>query len=227
MSSSKLERWSGLAATLGGVMGILVTPMLTFAGFLTDPGNGAPPSMLWAQIVAPVVIPLVTFGTADDAYYLYGRMLLPIYLLFLIGLLGLRSRLAESTYRPAERAFRTALAGIAMNIAGNVTDYWLGKEVLGQYLWGFGFMIGTLIGTLIYSVGAVLLGRAILHTSSLPCWSGWVLIATPILGISLTFWGVYYIPANFILGNGLGWLLLGYVLWSKNGVSTEQPTHAR
>ena len=219
MTSSSLIRLSDLAAILGGTMGILVTPMLTFAGFLTDPSDGAPPQMLWARVVEPVVMPLVSFGTADDAYYLYGRMLFPIYALFLAGLLGLRVRLTAGT----RRGFRIALVGLVMNLAGNVSDYWLGLEVLGQYLWGFGFMVGTLIGTLIYTVGAVLLGRAILRTGSLPRWTGWTLIVAPLLGISLAFWGVYYLPANFILGNGLGWLLLGHVLWSKGNVPARQP----
>ncbi len=103
------------------------------------------------------------------------------------------------------------MVGLAMNLAGNVSDYWLGLDVLGQYLWGFGFTVGTLIGTLVYTVGAVLLGRAILRTGPLPRWTGWTLIVAPLLGVSLAFWGVYYLPANFILGNSLGWLLLGYV----------------
>jgi len=78
-------------------------------------------------------------------------------------------------------------------------------------------MIGTLLGTLVYTVGAVLLGRA----GSLPRWSGWVLVVAPLLGISLASWGVYYIPANFVLGNGLGWALLGYVLWSSSAHPAE------
>ncbi|MGI8909966.1 MAG: hypothetical protein ACR2JR_05340 [Rubrobacteraceae bacterium] len=216
MKSPALIRWCGLAAILGGASGIVLTPVLTFAGWLEAPGGGEPPPMSWARIVEPVVMPLVSFGTADDAYYLYGRMVFPIYLLFLIGLLGLRARMALRTHRPAERAFRIALIGIAMNLAGNVSDYWLGREILGQYLWGFGYMIGTLIGTLVYSTGAVLLGWIVLRTGSLPRWNGWVLIVAPILGISLAFWGVHYTPANFILGNSLGWLLLGYVLFSRN-----------
>ena len=77
-----------------------------------------------------------------------------------------------------------------MSLAGNVSDYWLGREVLGQHLWGLGFMIGTMLGTLVYTVGAVLLGRAILRTGSLPLWSGWVLVVSPLLGVLLAFWGV-------------------------------------
>ena len=71
-----------------------------------------------------------------------------------------------------------------------------------------------MLGTLVYSIGAVLLGSAILRTGALPRWSGAVLILAPLLGISMLFWGVRYIPANFILGNSLGWIIIGYILWS-------------
>ena len=93
--------------------------------------------------------------------------------------------------------------------------------MLGQHLWGFGFMIGTLLGTLVYTVGALLLGRAILRTGSLPRRSGWVLVVSPLLGVLLAFWGVYYTPQNFVLGYGLGWALLGYVLWSSSAHPAE------
>lgn len=47
-------------------------------------------------------------------------------------------------------------------------------------------------------------------------------MVAPVLGISLAFWGVYYTPANFLLGNGLGWLLLGYALWSQNHATGQR-----
>ena len=179
-------------------VGVLLTAVLTFAGWMEAPGGVVAPPMAGARAVGPVVMPLVTFGTPDDAYSLYGRMVFPICSLSLVSLLGLRTRLALRTDRAAERAFRMALVGLMMSLAGNVSDYWLGREVLGQYLWGFGFMIGTLLGTLVYKVGAVLLGRAGLHTGSLLRWSGWVLVVSPLLGVSLAFWGVHYIPAKFV-----------------------------
>ena len=85
MSPRAAIRWSGPAAILGGVLGLLLTPVLTFAGWMEAPGGVVTPPMAWARAVEPVVMPLVTFGTPDDAYYLYGRMVFPIYSLFLVG----------------------------------------------------------------------------------------------------------------------------------------------
>ncbi len=104
-----------------------------------------------------------------------------------------------------------------MNVGGNIADYWLGRETLGQGLWGAGFTIGTMLGTLVYTTGAVLLGSAILRTGALPRWTGVVLILAPLLGVSMLFWGVRYIPANFILGNSIGWVVIGYILQSDKG----------
>ena len=126
MSPRAAIRWSGPAAILGGVLGVLLTPVLTFAGWMEAPGGVVTPPMAWARAVEPVVMPLVTFGTPVDAYYLYGRMVFPIYSLFLVGLLGVRACLARCTDRAAERAFRVALVGLTMSLAGNVSDYWLG-----------------------------------------------------------------------------------------------------
>jgi len=44
MVISQRIQWRGLAAMLGGVLGILVAPVLTFAGWLAGPA-GAPPTM--------------------------------------------------------------------------------------------------------------------------------------------------------------------------------------
>lgn len=205
-------RWSGLAAMLGGVLAILLTPLATFAGFLAGPGRTYP-DMPWAQLVEPLVTPLLGFGTREEVYATYGKVFFPIYLLFLVGLTSLHARLAGRAGRLEERGFQVALLGLVMNLVGNVGDYWLGEEVLHQPLWGMSFAIGTLLGTLIYIVGSVLLGIAILRTPVLPRWSGWVLIIAPTLGIVLGLWQVRHLPSALVLPVGLGWLLVGYALW--------------
>ncbi len=197
---------------LGGLLGIALTPLLTFAGMMAGPGGGPPP-MAWAHATHALILPLVTFGSAEHVLHVWGRLGLPIYLLFLVGLLGLHARVRAHAGRLATWGFQLARVGLVMNLVGNVADYWLGRQMLGQVLWGTGFALGTMLGTAVYTVGAVLLGVAILRTDAWPRWSGAVLIGAPLLGISLLFWGVYYIPANFILGNSLGWVSLGYLLW--------------
>ncbi len=228
MSLGARIRRYGLTAIVGGVMGILLTPVLTFAGWISGPA-GEPPPMLWARTLQPVVMPLIRLGTAERAIYLYGKMFFPIYVLFLLGLLGLHLLLSGQAGRAGEWGFRLALVGLILNLAGNIGDYWLGASEALEVVKGIGFMIGTMLGTLIYTVGSVLLGWTILRRDVLPRWAAWVLILTPLLGISMLFWGVHYTPANFLLGNSLCWLLLGWLLMSEgtrsstgSASSTEQ-----
>ena len=220
----------GFAALLGGVMGILLTPVLTFAGWISGPA-GEPPPMLWARALQPVVMRLIGFGTAERAIYLYGKMVFPIYALFVLGLFGLHLLLSGRAGRVGEWGFRLALVGLILNLLGNIGDYWLGASEALEVVAGLGFMVGTMLGTLIYTSGSVLLGWAVLRRDILPSWVGWVLILTPLLGISMLFWGVHYTPANFLLGNSICWLLLGWMLMSKgtslsgaSALSTKQAT---
>lgn len=206
---------------LGGVLAILLTPFATFAGFLAGPERTYP-EMPWAQLVEPLVTPFLGFGTYEEVYATYGKMFLPIYLLFLIGLVSLHARISGRAGRLERRGFQVALIGLAMNLIGNVGDYWLGEEVLHQPLWGISFAFGTLLGTLVYMVGSVLLGIAILRSRVLPRWSGWTLIIAPTLGVASGLWLVKHLPSGLVLPVGLGWILLGYALWWEDSVSVRR-----
>ena len=65
-------------------------------------------------------------------------------------------------------------------------------------------------------VGLVLYGAATLQARVLPRWGGIALIVSLPLTILLQdFGGLVF---------GLVWLALGYVLWSRRGAATEQPS---
>ncbi len=219
-------RWGGLVAMLGGVLAIILTPFATFAGWLAGPARTYP-DMPWAQLVEPLVTPFLGFGTYEEVYATYGKVFLLIYLLFMIGLVSLHARISGRAGRLEERGFRVALLGLVMNLIGNVADYWLGEEVLHQPLWGMSFAIGTLLGTLVYIVGSVLLGVAILRTRVLPRWSGWTLIIAPTLGIVLGLWLVRHLPSGLVMPVGLGWILLGYALWSEDSLPGRREGRVR
>lgn len=211
-------RWGGLAAMLGGVLAIVLTPFATFAGFLAGPSRTYP-EMSWAQLVEPLVTPFIGFGTPGEVYATYGKAFFPVYLLFLIGLVSLHAHISGRAGRLERRGFQVALLGLVMNLIGNIGDYWLGEEVLHQPLWGISFVIGTMLGTLVYMVGSVLLGISILWTRVLPRWSGWTLIIAPTLGIVLGVWLVRHLPSALVLPVGLGWIIPGYALWSGSGAT--------
>ena len=215
---------------LGGVLGIVLTPLATFAGWLAAPGQTTPPQypgMPWAQLIRPLVTPFLGFATYEEVYATYGKVFFLVYLLFLIGMVGLRARVGEHIGRSGKLAFRLAFVGLAMNLAGNVGDYWLGEKVLGQPMWGISFTIGTLVGTLVYMVGSVMLGRAILRTTVLPRWAGWALIVAPTLGIVLGLFVVIHLPSALVLPVGLGWIMIGYALWSGKGAPVRPTAPAR
>lgn len=224
--SPVLIRWGGLAAVLSGMLAIILAPLATFAGWMAGPAH-TNPDMMWARVIEPLVTPFLGFSTREEVYATYGKAFLPIYLLFMIGLVSLRACLSGRAARLEKIGFRITLAGLVMNLIGNIGDYWLGKEVLHQPLWGMTFAIGTLLGTLVYVTGSMLLGIAILRTSALPRWSGWTLIIAPTLGIVLGLWQVKHLPSALVLPVGLGWMLLGYALWSGGEGAARQPARAR
>lgn len=219
-------RWGGLVAMLGGVLAMILTPFATFAGSLAGPARTYP-EMSWAKLIEPLVTPFLGFGTHGEVYATYGKVFFLVYLLFMIGLVSLHARLDGYAGRLERRGFQIVLLGLVMNLMGNVADYWFGDEILHESLRGLIFTLGTGLGTLVYVIGSVLLGVAILRTRVLPRWSGWTLITAPTLGIVLGLWLVEHLPSALVLPVGLGWILLGYTLWSEDSLPGRREGRVR
>jgi hypothetical protein len=94
--------------------------------------------------------------------------------------------------------------------------------VLGQPWWGLLFVIGTEIGFLVYLVGSILLGRALLRGKVLPVWVAWALIVAPPLGIVFTFWGIGHIPSGVVFALSVCWLVVGSVLLAARSAMSAQ-----
>jgi hypothetical protein len=119
--SSNLVRWSGLAAMLGGVLGIVLTPPFALAYDLAYPVYGAFP--FWSPL-AETLFPL-DFADRERVYYTYGQLYfftLPPELLALYTLRSLRSAGVGALER---WGFRLSLVGMWLAVIGNVTDYWV------------------------------------------------------------------------------------------------------
>ena len=208
---------------LGGVSGISLTPLATSAYYYEAEAGGwneVPPT--WVPPLRSTLGSLLTFASPAEVYAIYGSGFFPILLLFLVGLVCLRANAGDRLGRPGRWSFMLTFVGLAMNLVGNVTDYWLGEKVLGQVLWGGSFAIFTLLGTLVLITGLVLLGLSALRMQALPRWIAWPLIILPPSGILLTFWGIKHTPSATMLPLSIAWILLGYVLWSKSGVPVER-----
>ena len=83
MSSSNWIRRGGLAAMVGGILGILCSPFYALAYFATEDGTEsleAPWVAAWAGALRPILEPFLTFAPPEDVYLTYGKLLTLVFL---------------------------------------------------------------------------------------------------------------------------------------------------
>lgn len=145
----------------------------------------------------------------------WRRTLDPALLFFMVGLLGLNARRDGRGGKLGKLGFVISLVGLAAILAGNVTEFWIGEllyvdvpgefeptDQLGWGIMGAGFMI--------LLVGFILFGIATFRTNVLSGWKRVVpLIAWILMAMAFPF--------------GLGWMVLGYALWSERA---DLPSHS-
>ena len=196
--SSNFVRWSGLAAMLGGVLGIVLTPILTY---------------LWA--------------TYSDVYGYFGRAYFLVFLGCLLGLAGLYALRrgnpgTQATEKPGEEKLiiGMTLVGLATALVGSILDYWggSGEEFTWVQVQGFGM---EMIGLLLVLFGSVLLGLTYRRTNVLPRLVSWLLIAAGPGGILLSF---LHLPSGTMLLFCCAWVVIGYLLLMGKVASPEQPS---
>jgi hypothetical protein len=223
MNRLSLIRWSGVAGIVGGLAGILLSPVVTAAGNLKWGGDlpweGNAPA--WLNPFRSLIEPLLALPSEREVYSTYGKTFFFVYLLLLLSALGLKMALEGRVGRSGLRGTRLILIGLGLNLFGNIADYWLGYSVLGQPWWGLLFVAGTELGYLIYVIGSIMLGRAALESKVLPGWWAWLLMVTAVAGLVLPFLGVQHVPSGMVLPISICWLLTGFLL-----LSVDQPTRS-
>jgi hypothetical protein len=197
-STNLIARLGGLAAVVGG--------LLWSAKSFYD-RNDAPP---WPT------------DLTDDLFFV-------VLLLFLAGLVGLYARL-RGRLREWEAVsllgFVAIISGLIASIVGQLTmvfevgpSWWFG---ISWWMFVFGFFVA--------SLGLVFFGNSVVQSRALPRWRGLPLVIGA-LGLVLILVGD---PPNSDLGiypslavwmlYGLGWAVLGYVLWSDRDEAVRRST---
>jgi hypothetical protein len=203
-------RWAGVAALLGGVLCLVLTPIQAHVWG----GAEAPPLVLAARPLLDqarrlhaVVGPRL--GLTD--YYFYGRMFFLVYLLAMTGLIGLHARQSRAGGRWEKVWFRALLGALVVASTGDVVAYWGGTD-LGD-LQGLGFTVEVL-ALLPVLVSSAFYGRVTLRSNAVPRWSAWLLIlAGPaaILGVFVT----RYVPHGAVLPFSLAVAVVGFFLLAR------------
>jgi hypothetical protein len=207
-------RWAGLAAMVGGALGLVFAPLYSLAYFATADGAAdadSPWVRAWADPARHLLDPLLTFASPDVVRLAYFKLFLFIVVGMLAGLVGLHASQAENGGRLERWGFRVSLLGLLLLTIGALAGYW-------PPLLGFSFVAFIVTGLLLLVAGSPLFG--------LGTWRAGV---APRLGAALLIVGgpaMLLISEVATLGGGLvliylAWVVLGHSLWS----ATPTPAH--
>jgi hypothetical protein len=212
-------RLTGLAAMVGGALGVLVSPLYSLAYLAgTDEGALDAESALvraWAEPVRDLLGPLLTFASPDDVYLTYGKLFLFVWIGMLAGLVGLHARHAGRGGRLERWGFRASLLGLLLLVIGAFGAYWLGLVEAS-------FVAFLLPGLFLLTFGATLFGLGTWRAGVAPR-------AGALLLVVGGFPGTFLISEIATLGGGLAllylaWVILGQALWSEPARRTAQHT---
>ena len=195
--SSRVIRWSGLAAGLGGVLWISS-------------------ALITASRPRGCIGDECEFRTMRETGALDGILFLLALLLFAVGTAALVARLrnAGSLGRSGRAGLIFIAAGAASGATGLVLNVWDSSLVPA-------FIIPGLLAVI---VGFVLLAIAVLRSGALPRGASALLVAGALamLGFNDQNW-----QALMAIPFGIGWMAVGFALWSHPGESVQRSARVR
>ena len=222
MLSANFIRWGGLAALVGGVIGILYFPFHAAAYFATQDGAAsleAPWVAAWAEPFAGVFDPLLTFAPPGQVYITFGKFILLIMLGYLSGALALHSLQGAHGGRLEKWGFRVRLVGTVLGTLGAFGEYYT------PYL-DFSFVAFSTPGILLMMFGSLLFGIGTLQARMTPRLGGWLLTIGGFPGIVVMTVLVGHLGGGLLLLD-FAWIVLGYALWRQKGGPAERSPRVR
>jgi hypothetical protein len=230
MHSPKLIRGGGLAAMLGGILGLLASPFLSVAWFATQGGASSsanPLVTVWTEPFTHIFSPLLTFAPPDTVYMTYGKVVSLVALGFLAGLVALHARQTSRAGRLEKWGFRVTFGGVALSIVGFIGTLWLGSIWPG--LMDIAFLAFLFPGQVLMMIGWSLFGVGTLMANVAPRLGAWLLIVGGLPGffVITSLLGQHNSMGLMLIF--LAWVILGYSLFSETSaeVSAQAKRPAR
>jgi hypothetical protein len=201
-------RWTGLAAMIGGALGVLVSPLYSLAYFASSDGAADTQSaatQAWAEPARDLLGPLLSFASPDVVRFTYGKLFLFIWIGMLAGLIGLHTRHAGRGGRLERWGFRASFTGLLLLIIGAFGASWLMIEVF--------FVAFIVPGLLLFTFGVSIFGLGTWRAGVAPRTGALLLVVGG-------FPGTFLISEIATLGGGLvlvylAWMVLGHAVWSE------------
>ncbi len=118
MGASATARAAGLAAMIGGVLGLLLAPAMVIVKYQT--GWSVIPKPAWIGVVEPALESVFTFATPVRLWVIYGSICSVALVLMFAGLIAFVSRLGRE--RPGARPWGwwIMIVGLALVIPGDL-----------------------------------------------------------------------------------------------------------
>jgi hypothetical protein len=180
MRSERLTRYAGLAAIVGGVLGILLAPIMVMVKYMTGWSVIAEPA--WIGAVQPALGSLLSFTSPVGLWVVYGRIYTVALVLMLVGLLPFAAQLKDDRGRIKTKGYWVLLVGLCMVIPGDAihTATWhqnglttpapgtnpLANTAYAAHMMGMNFVM----------VGSLTMGIAGLRRRFLAPWLAWLFV---------------------------------------------------
>lgn len=212
-------RWTGVAAMVGGALGLVFAPLYSLAYFATDDGVSdaeSPWVKAWAEPARALLHPLLNFASPDVVRLTYFKLFLIITAGMLAGIVGLHARQAHLGGRLERWGFRASFIGLLLITTGALSAYW-------PPLIELSFVALLLPGLLLLVLGSPLFG--------LGTWRAHIAPRTGTLLLIIGGPAVFLISEIATLGGALiliylAWVVLGHSLWSSKPIHAVPPTNA-
>lgn len=172
--------FAGYAAIAGGVMGLLLAPMMVIVKYMT--GWAVVPRPAWVPPAQEALSGLLGFGTPAELWTAYGSLYTLALLLMLVGLLGLYPHLKSADGRASPKGFWVLVAGLCMVVPGDAIHSWTWhQDGLAVPTPGTNPVANTayavhMMGMNFVMAGCLVLGVSALRRKLTVRWLGWSLV---------------------------------------------------
>jgi hypothetical protein len=168
--------------------------------------------VLWALSPLGIYLSELKFHTPNVFWKLFPSAAL----LLLAGLVGLYFVISGRAGWLERVGFLLALLGLALILAGDVGQYWLGLD--NRYIMTAPAYRAFRVGLIVFAAGSILLGVAAGRNRTLPVWAALPFAIGALCGLISFSGDLGRLGAALWILFGLGWAWLGLVLFVE-GVS--------
>jgi hypothetical protein len=172
--------WAGYAAFAGGLLGLLLAPILVTVKYMT--GWAVIPAPGWVGAVRTALEGLFGFASPAGLWMAFGSGYTAALLLMLAGLLGLSPAMRDGAGRLRTRGYWILITGLCAVIPGDAIHTWTWhQDGLGVPTPGTNPVANTayavhMMGMNVLIVGSMMVGVSALRRRFLARWLAWAFV---------------------------------------------------